>query len=97
MLGLDAAWWIISVKMTKKGWRLLTILFIAVESAGLLGIVGSHILHSGWDRALPKFAVSAIFLWHFFGLATLLLTGLCLLPFWIVRLTAKRLQKKKSL
>lgn len=96
MLALDAAWWFISMKMAKKGWRLATTAFMAAQVTGLLGIVGSRILHSGWDRAFPKFAVSAIFLWHFFGLTSLFILGLCLLAVWIIRQTRKRLGIKKS-
>ena len=95
MLALDAAWWIVSVKLATKGWRLVTTVFMAAQVAGLLGIIGSRILHLGWDRTLPKFAVSAIFLWHLFGLTALLILSLCLIAVWIIRQICKRLEKKK--
>jgi predicted MPP superfamily phosphohydrolase len=96
MLALDAAWWIISVKLSKRGWRLVASIFMAAQVAGLLGIIGGRMLHQGWDRALPKFAVSTIFLWHFIGLAALLLLGLCLIPIWMVRTTRKLVGTKKT-
>ena len=83
MLALDATWWIISVRMAKSGWRIFTAVFMAAQVAGLLAIVGSRALHLGWDRALPKFISSAIFLWHFLGLGLLLILAACVLPFWI--------------
>ena len=95
MLALDAAWWIVSVKLATKGWRVVTTVFMAAQVAGLLGIIGSRILHLGWDRTLPKFAVSAIFLWHLFGLTALLILSLCLIAVWIIRQICKRLEKKK--
>jgi len=94
MLAVDVAWWIISVKMAGSGWRLVPMLFMAAQVAGLLGIVGTRMLHSGWDRTLPKFAMSAIFLWHFLGIGCLLILGLVLLPFWILRQIRKLFAKK---
>jgi predicted MPP superfamily phosphohydrolase len=38
---------------------------------------------SGWDRVVPKFTVSAIFLWHFIGLGLLTLIGVALIPIWL--------------
>ena len=96
MLALDAVWWIVSMRLATNGWRLFAALFMLAQIAGLLSLVGGRVLQSGWDRALPKFAVSAIFLWHFFGLALVLLLGVCVLPFWIVRLTRGFFLKKKT-
>ena len=96
MLALDAAWWFVSVKMSKRGWRLAATVFMAAQVTGLLGIIGGRMLHAGWDRALPKFVVSAIFLWHFIGLAALLLLGLCLLPVWIARKTGNLFVPRKT-
>lgn len=96
MLALDAAWWIISVRMARPGWRLFAAVFMAAQLAGLLGVVVGRLLQTGWDRALPKFAVSAIFLWHFLGLAALLLLGLCLLTLWFARKTVRLLARKSA-
>ena len=95
MLALDAAWWIISTRIAKKKpWRLLSSIFMAAQMAGFLGIIAGRLLHLGWDRVLPKFAVTSIFLWHFLGLTFLLFFGLCLVPVWILWRIGSRLGTK---
>ena len=47
---------------------------------GLIAIIAARMSRAGWDRAVPKFAVSAIFIWHFIGLGLLALIGLLLIP-----------------
>lgn len=96
MLALDAAWWIISTRAAKGGWRIYTGVFMAAQVAGLLAIIGGRMLRWDFDRVLPKFAVTAVFLWHFFGIAALLVIGLCALPILLARWLAKLLRRKNA-
>jgi predicted MPP superfamily phosphohydrolase len=76
MIALDAAWWTFSSGLAKRRhWRLITAAFIVGQLVALIYIVSGRILHIGWDRALPKFVSVAVFIWHFFGLAALLVIG----------------------
>ena len=47
---------------------------------GLVAIIAARMSRAGWDRVIPKFAVSAIFIWHFIGLGLLSLIGITLVP-----------------
>jgi uncharacterized protein len=47
---------------------------------GLIAVIAARMYRGDWDRLIPKFAVSAIFIWHFIGLALLSLIGLVLIP-----------------
>src|SRR5437764_6634246 len=47
---------------------------------GLIAIIAAGMSRADWDRVIPKFAVSAIFIWHFIGLGLLALTGVALVP-----------------
>ena len=92
MLLLDTLWWIISIKMAKKGWRLVTTFFMTSQIFGLLWMTESRMFHSGGDRFLSKFAVSSIYLWHFLGLILLVILGVCLFLFWIISFFCKQFE-----
>src|SRR5260370_23465330 len=47
---------------------------------GLIVVSAARLSRADWDRFIPKFAVSAIFIWHFIGLGLLSLIGLALTP-----------------
>lgn len=81
MFALDAIWWWVSARLAnRKAWRRVIIAFMSAQMIGLAWLVFGRLLVAGWDHWLPKFAVSAIFIWHFLGLATLVLLGLLLIP-----------------
>lgn len=81
MLLLDAIWWWVLVRLTnRRSGRVIIILFMAAQMLGLVGIITARLLNAGWDRFLPKFAVSAIFIWHFLGLGLFSLLAIALIP-----------------
>jgi len=47
---------------------------------GLIAVIAARMTRHDWDRLIPKFAVSAIFIWHFIGLGLLALVGIALIP-----------------
>jgi hypothetical protein len=79
MLAVDAAWWIFSTRLAQGvPWKIVTTIFVGAQVAGLLLIIGGRMFRGEWDRLLPKFAVSAIFIWHFIGLAIALIAMVAL-------------------
>jgi hypothetical protein len=79
MLAVDAAWWIFSTRLAQGvPWKIVTTIFMGAQVAGLLLIIGGRMFRGEWDRLLPKFAVSAIFIWHFIGLAIALIAMVAL-------------------
>src|SRR2546423_9554052 len=81
MVSLDIIWWIVLARLTNHGiGRVLISLFMLAMMAGLIAIPVGRMSRAGWDRMIPKFAVSAIFIWHFIGLGLLSLIGLALIP-----------------
>jgi predicted MPP superfamily phosphohydrolase len=86
MLGLDIAWWWISARLARRStWRRVVAIFMGFQVAGLALIIFARMLHRGWDHWLPKFVVSAVFIWHFLGISLLLVVGLVLLPVLLFR------------
>lgn len=81
MVSLDIIWWIVLARLTNHGAaRIVISIFMAAMVVGLIGIIAARMSRVGWDRVIPKFAVSAIFVWHFIGLGLLALIGLVLIP-----------------
>jgi len=81
MISLDVVWWIVFARLTNHGIaRVLVSIFMIAMLAGLIAIIGARMSRAGWDRVIPKFAVSAIFIWHFIGLGLLSLIALALIP-----------------
>lgn len=80
MVSLDVLWWIILARMTSGAPRLIVSIFMLAMLFGLIAIIAARMSRSGWDRVVPKFAVSIIFIWHFIGLGLLLLVGVALIP-----------------
>jgi predicted MPP superfamily phosphohydrolase len=81
MISLDVVWWIVFARLTNHGiGRVLVSIFMIAMMAGLITVVVARMSRAGWDRVIPKFAVSAIFIWHFIGLGLLTLVALALIP-----------------
>jgi hypothetical protein len=53
---------------------------MAAMMVGLIVVIAARLSRADWDRFIPKFAVSAIFIWHFIGLGLLSLIALALIP-----------------
>src|SRR5436190_4716941 len=80
MVSLDILWWIVLARSTNHAGRVIISIFMIAMMLGLIAIIAARMSRAGWDRLIPKFAVSAIFIWHFIGLGLLALIGLALIP-----------------
>ena len=81
MISLDLIWWIVLARLTNHViGRVLVSIFMLAMMVGLISVIAARMSRGDWDRFIPKFAVSAIFIWHFIGLGLLSLIGLALIP-----------------
>src|SRR5213082_1880465 len=81
MISLDVIWWIVLSRLTNHAiGRVLVSIFMVAMMVGLIAVIAARLSRADWDRFIPKFAVSAIFIWHFIGLGLLSLIGLALIP-----------------
>src|SRR5438105_10876594 len=81
MVSLDLVWWIVLARLTNHvTGRVLVSIFMLAMMLGLISVIAARMSRGDWDRLIPKFAVSAIFIWHFIGLGLLTLIGLALIP-----------------
>src|SRR5437667_4759365 len=81
MISLDVICWIVLSRLTNHAiGRVLVSIFMVAMMVGLIVVIAARLSRADWDRFIPKFAVSAIFIWHFIGLGLLALIGLALIP-----------------
>jgi predicted MPP superfamily phosphohydrolase len=81
MISLDVIWWIVFARLSNHAiGRVLISIFMIAMMVGLIAVIAARMYRGNWDRLIPKFAVSAIFIWHFIGLGLLSLIGLALIP-----------------
>lgn len=81
MVSLDILWWIVLARLSNHGAaRFIISIFMVAMLIGLIAIIIARMSRGDWDRLIPKFAVSAIFIWHFIGLGLLTLIGLAAVP-----------------
>ena len=81
MISLDVIWWVVFARLTNHAFgRVLVSIFMIAMMVGLIAVIAARMSRGDWDRVIPKFAVSAIFIWHFIGLGLLSLIGLALIP-----------------
>lgn len=81
MVSLDIIWWIVFARIATPGFaRTVVSIFMVAMMLGLIAVIVARMSRAGWDRVIPKFAVSAIFIWHFIGLGLLALIGVALIP-----------------
>ena len=81
MISLDVIWWIVFARLTNHATgRVVVSIFMVAMMVGLIAVTAARLSRADWDRVIPKFAVSAVFIWHFIGLGLLSLIGLALLP-----------------
>lgn len=78
MLVLDAVWWVIAMRLTKRAiWRVLISLFMAAQMAAvvneLLQRVGGYGVYL--PLYLPQAALAAVIIWNYLALAGLVLLG----------------------
>ncbi|HWY50915.1 MAG TPA: metallophosphoesterase [Chthoniobacterales bacterium] len=81
MISLDVIWWLVLARLTNHViGRVLISIFMLAMMVGLIAVIAARMTRADWDRLIPKFAVSAIFIWHFIGLGLLSLIALALIP-----------------
>jgi predicted MPP superfamily phosphohydrolase len=81
MVSLDIIWWIVFARIATPGLaRIVVSIFMAAMMLGLAAVIVARMSRAGWDRVIPKFAVSMIFIWHFLGLGLLALIGVVAIP-----------------
>ena len=86
MLVLDAiCWWLLARLTHLQLGRILLGIFMAAQMIALICLVGSRIFQTGWDHWMPKFAVSALFIWHFIGLGLFAVVGLGSIPILVIQ------------
>jgi predicted MPP superfamily phosphohydrolase len=87
MAALDAIWWWMSARLAKRrGLHFAIALFMGAQLLGLAWVISSRLLHFSLVHWWTKFALSAVFIWHFLGLPLVLLLGMGLLPIALVKL-----------
>src|SRR6266481_2096939 len=81
MISLDVIWWIVFARLTNH-WvgRVVISLFMVAMMVGLIAVIAARMYRGNWDRLIPKFAVTAIVIWHSIGLGLLSLIALALIP-----------------
>ena len=90
MLVLDAiCWWLLARLAHLQLGRILLSIFMAAQMIALICLVGSRIFQTGWDHWMPKFAVSALFIWHFIGLGLFAVVGLGSVPILVLQKIVK--------
>lgn len=80
MVSLDIVWWIVLARLSNHSGRIIISVFMLAMMLGFIGVIAARMSRASWDLVVPKFAVSAIFIWHFIGLGLLTLIGLALIP-----------------
>ena len=90
MLLLDViCWWVLSRLTHLQLGRIVLAIFMSAQIVLLLWLIGGRMFQTGWDRPLPKFAVSALFIWHFIGLGLFSVIGLGSIPIWMIHKIVK--------
>jgi predicted MPP superfamily phosphohydrolase len=79
---MDGTWWAISARLARgRFWRRLNSIFMSAQVLGLAWLFVGRVSGTGGDRWLPKFAVTAVFIWHTLLLPLLLALVVVFLPF----------------
>ena len=97
MVLLDVVWWIALARLiNRQVGRVLVSVFMFAMMLGLILVIAARMSRADWDRFIPKFAISAIFIWHFIGLGLLSLIGLALVPVVLARTIARHRKTRNA-
>jgi uncharacterized protein len=81
MFALDALWLVVSIRIARPAAVRISVgAFSLAQLAGLAWLLTQRFSHPGSTAVFPKFAITAVFIWHTMVLPLLLLLGLVLLP-----------------
>jgi uncharacterized protein len=99
IFALDAIWWSISNHLARTTrWRYFNTAFILLQAIALVWLVWGRLSGSGLDHLLPKFAVTALVIWHTIVLPILLILCIVTLPivgiYWLIRWISKRQEQR---
>jgi predicted MPP superfamily phosphohydrolase len=85
MLLLDAiCWWVLARLAHLQLGRVVLGIFMSAQIIALICLVCGRLFQTGWDRWLPKFAASAMFIWHFIGLGLFVVIAIGSLPILLI-------------
>ena len=94
---LNAIWWVASMYLSRgTGWRYLNLAFLIFQVGGLAWLIGGRMTHSGWDRLLPKFVVSALLSWHMLLLPVAIAVLLVSLPVALVFHVTRWIRRREN-
>lgn len=97
MFALDGLCWWASARVAKrKGPQWVIAIFIAAQMLGLGWIVLSRVLRTDWAGMPPKFALSAVFIWHFIGLGLFVIVAAVCLPVLLVKALVRLIGRKDA-
>jgi hypothetical protein len=97
ILVFDAIWWIASARLARRTpWRWLVFGFMSAQVIGLGWLFGGRLSGSDWDRALPKFAVTGVFIWHTLLLPLFVVGVLVALPLLVITFCVRFFLPKSS-
>ena len=86
LFALDGIGWGVLARLTRRSkWRYLLVSFMIAQLAGLAWLLFGRFSGLGWDRFMPKFVITSVFIWHCLGLPLLLGLTLVALPFLAIK------------
>lgn len=90
IFALDGIWWAVSARLARRtAWRSLNTFFMSAQVASLAWLLFGRLSRVGWDRWLPKFAVTALFIWHTLLLPLLLALVVAALPVLLITVVVR--------
>ena len=96
MFALDALWWAASVRIARPTLaRRALAIFSLAQLTGLSWLLTQRFSHSGSTALFPKFAVTALFIWHMMILPLLVLLAVALLPILAVALLVRVVRRRR--
>lgn len=96
MLTLDAVWWLIALRLTKKLlWRVLISIFMAMQMAAVVNELIGRVGHENIDLSLyvPVAVLAVLIIWHYLALPGSVFAGLI---YACVRFIRRRRSKKAA-
>jgi uncharacterized protein len=96
MFALDGICWALLTWLARRtAWRRLIALFMSVQLVALAWLIFGRLSHGGWDRWLPKFAITSVFIWHCLGVPLVFLVTLAVLPILMVKAAVSLIARRR--
>ena len=98
IFALDGIWWAVSARLARRSsWHIPITLFMTLQVVALTWLFLGRLSHTGWDRWLPKFAVTALFIWHTLLLPLLLALAVAVLPILFILFVVRFFKRPRRL